>query len=212
MALTDNINDGFAALTNLVKSNERTISDNASMLPFKIGASWYKSGLYYDYMYPWSSGGLANTSPPDKQMLGVPLKILEDTTIKSLAIYCSTAQSGASCKLAIYDSTSDNSIGNLLFGSQTLDLSTTGIKSATCNITVKKGQIIWLASLGSATGTAASVQGINGNTNVRAFSGTSSPQYVSNPLFYKTGVTGLPTTAQAMTASGGVIPRVMFSV
>ena len=212
MALIDKINDGFAALTNLVKSNKVVIDDNVALLPFKIGASWYKSGLYYDYTYPWSSGGLVSTSPPDKQMQGVPIKILEDTTIKSLVVNCVTAQAGSTCKLGIYDSASDNTANNLLFSSQPLDLSTTGLKSAICDIVVQKGQVIWIVYLSLATGTAAKVNGINGNNNVRAFSGAPNPQYISSCLFYKNAVTDLPITAKAMDASGSATPRVMFSI
>ena len=212
MALIDNINEGFIALTNLVKSNKIAISDNTALLPFKIGASWYKTGLYYDYMFPWSSGGFSNVNIPNRQMIGVPIKILEDTTIKSLVVNCVTTQAWSTCKLGIYDSASDNTANNLLFGSQPLDLSTTGLKSATCNIVVQKGQVIWVVYLSLATGAASTVNGISGNNNVRAFSGTSSPQYPSSPLFYKNSVTDLPITSPGMLAGSGITPRVMFGV
>ena len=210
MALTDKINDGFIALTNLVKSNKVAISDNTALLPFKIGESWYKSGLYYDASYPFA-GNIVGNAPGNQLFIGIPFKVLEDMTIKTLSVYCVTAQVGATSKIAIYDSNSDNTINNLLFGSGPLNMSTTGAKVANCNVALKKGQVVYLTSLSLSTGTTATVSAL-GAINTKAFGGIYAQNVGLATSFYKTGVTDLPTTAKNMTLSYGVVPRVMFSV
>ena len=100
MALIDKINDGFVALTNLVKISRLAIADNKALLPQKIGASqkWYQSGLRHgaDYPYPYVASTLTTSSG---FQYFVPFTALEDATITALEVFCSTAQSNASVSL-----------------------------------------------------------------------------------------------------------------
>ena len=210
MALIDKINNGFITLTNLVKSNNVVIADNALLLPFKIGASWYKTGLYYDASYPFA-GNVITNAPINQLFVGMPFKVLEDMTIKTLSVYCITAQAAATSKIAIYDSNSDNTINNLLFSSGLLSMSTTGAKVANCNVSLKKGQVVYLMYLSLSTGATATVAALGG-TSTKAFGGMDAQNVGLSTTFYKTGVTDMPTTAGNMALSNGVTPRVMFSV
>ena len=148
MALTDKINDGFIALTNLVKSNRLATINNKLLLPRKIGASqrWYQSGLRHgaDYPYPY----LATTSSMvNGGQYFVPFTALEDATITGLEVHCTIAQANATVSLGIYASDSNNDLANPLFTSSPISCATTGAKNAPCNVQITKGMVYWLSAL-----------------------------------------------------------------
>lgn len=154
MALTDKINDGFVALTNLVKISRLAIADNEVMLPKKIGVAqkWYQSGLRHgaDYPYPYIASTLAANNG---FQYFVPFTALEDATITALEIYCTTAKSGASVSLGIYASDVNNDLSNPLFTSDPISCDTSGTKNAPCNVQIVKGKVYWLSSLSIGTPT-----------------------------------------------------------
>ena len=148
MALIDKINDGFIALTNLVKINKLAVADIRVLLPQKIGKAqkWYQSGLKHgaDYPYPYLPSTL--TGGNGAQYF-VPFTALEDATITALEINCTTAQSGATVSLGIYASDSNNDLSNPLFTSNQIDCSAVGAKNAPCNVSITKGKVYWLSSM-----------------------------------------------------------------
>lgn len=148
MTLIDKINDGFIALTNLVKSNRLATINNEVLLPRKIGASqrWYQSGLRHgaDYPYPYiaSSSTMGNGA-----QYFIPFTALEDATITRLEILCTAAQANATVSLGIYASDSNNDVANPLFTSSPIACSTTGTKNAPCMVQIEKGTVYWLSAL-----------------------------------------------------------------
>ena len=148
MALIDNINDGFIALVNLVKSNSLATSNNKVLLPQKIGASqrWYQSGLRHGADYPYPYIGSTGAATNGVQYF-IPFTALEDATITALEIQCSTAQANATVSLGIYASDNNNDVANPLFTSNPINCSTTGAKNAPCNVQITKGKVYWLSSL-----------------------------------------------------------------
>ena len=152
MALTDSINDGFIALTNLIKSVKLDTINSRVLLPPKIGASqrWYQSGLRHgaDYPYPYA---------PSTMTVGngiqyfVPFTALEDVTITGLEIQCITAQANATISLGIYASDSNNDVANPLFTSSPISCAAAVAKNAPCNVQITKGKVYWLSSLSIGT-------------------------------------------------------------
>ena len=152
MALIDNINDGFIALVNLVKSNSLATSNNEVLLPRKIGASqtWYQSGLRHGAEYPYPYIGSIGAATNGVQYF-IPFTALEDATITALEIQCSNAQANATVSLGIYASNSNNDLANPLFTSSPISCSTAGVKNAPCSVQITKGKVYWLSSLSIGT-------------------------------------------------------------
>ena len=210
MALTDKINDGFIALTNLVKSNRLATINNKVLLPRKIGASqrWYQSGLRHgaEYPYPYTA---STSAVVNGAQYFIPFTALEDATITALEIQCSNAQANATVSLGIYASDSNNDVASPLFTSNLIDCSTTGAKNAPCSVQIIKGDVYWLSSLSIGTPTfprttTDSLFQIKGSTTANT----------SSPIgYYTTGNTSMAQTAptnklDVVTA----VPRVLFIV
>ena len=91
--------------------NSLATINNKVLLPRKIGASqkWYQSGLRhsaeYPYPYTWSSGQFSSGA-----QYFMPFTALEDATITTLEINCTTAQANATTRLGIYASDSNNDV------------------------------------------------------------------------------------------------------
>lgn len=210
MALIDKINDGFVALTNLVKISRLAIVDNKVLLPQKIGASqrWYQSGLRHgaDYPYPYASSTL--TAGNGLQYF-VPFTALEDATITALEIYCTTAKNPSSVSLGIYASNSSNDLSNPLFTSSPIDCSTAGTKNATCNVQIKKGNVYWLSLM--ATGSPAFYR--NNSDFLRPIKGTISANQAQTIGYYTSGNTSMAQSAPTNKLDlNSPAPRVMFIV
>ena len=201
MALIDKINEGFVACTNLIK--------NSSVLnSIKIGAKWYQAGLYHGADYPRPYNPTTMTTLNQYQFW-IPFVALEDATINSLAIQCTTASSGATVSLGIYASDSNNDLANAIFTSSPISCATTGAKTAPCNISIQKGKVYWLSSL--TIGTPAfyrsysdSMQSIKGSTTA----GT--PNTIGYAI---ANMTTMPVTPPANKVDrNSAVPRVAFSV
>ena len=210
MALTDKINDGFIALTNLVKSNSLATIDNKVLLPQKIGAAqkWYRSGLRHgaDYPYPYV---ISTLTASNGFQYFVPFTALEDATITALEIYCSTAKSPSSVSLGIYASDSNNDVANPLFTSNTIDCSTTGVKNATCNVQITKGNVYWLSSM--VIGTPAFYR--NNSDFLRPIKGNITAIQAPIIGYYTTGNSSMVQSAPTNKIDlSNVAPRVMFIV
>lgn len=124
------------------------VSDISVLLPRKIGTSqkWYQSGLRHgaDYPYPYSISSSAFTGGVQ---YFIPFTALEDATITSLEVQCSTSQANTTVSLGIYASDSYNDVADPLFTSSPISCATTGAKNAPCNVQIKKGEVYWLSSL-----------------------------------------------------------------
>ena len=178
MALIDKINDGFIALTNLVKSNGLATINNEVLLPRKIGASqrWYQSGLRHGADYPHQYIQ-ERTAALNGVQYFVPFTALEDATITALEIQCTKAIANSTISLGIYASDSNNDLANPLFTSSPISCDATGPKNAPCNVQIEKGKIYWLSSL------------------------SVGPTTSGMPVFHRNGVDSLPPIKGATTAS-----------
>ena len=209
MALTDSINDGFIALTNLIKSVKLDTINSRVLLPPKIGASqkWYQSGLRHgaDYPYPYVS---STASVSNGTQYFVPFTALEDATITALEIYCSTLQTNATISLGIYTSDSNNDVANPLFTSEPIACSATGAKNAPCNVQIKKGKVYWLSSL--SIGTPAFHR--NNTDSLFPIKGSSAATQAPIIGYYTTGNTSMAQSAPTKKIDLSIVPRVMFVV
>ena len=263
MALIDKINDGFVAVTNLVKSNTlalanhlridvsqglntaqqeqgRTnlglgavaiqntvpvanggtgattlvaaqdmlgVTDNKVLDPIKIGAKWYRAGLYHGADYPRQYNPTTMTAL-NKYQFWIPFVALEDAVINSLAIQCTTAVASSTVQLGLYSSDANNDLSNAIFISDAISCATTGAKTAPCNIAIRKGKVYWLSSL--TIGTPAfyrsysdSLQAIKGSTTA----GT--PNTIGYAI---ANMTTMPVTPPSNKVDrNGTVPRVTFS-
>lgn len=210
MALIDKINDGFVALTNLVKISRLAIADNKVLLPQKIGASqrWYQSGLRYgvDYPYPYVSSTLTGSNG---FQYFVPFTALEDATITALEIYCTTPRSPSSVSLGIYASDINNDLSNPLFTSSSIDCSTAGAKNASCNVQITKGKVYWLSSMVIGSPAFSS----NNRDFLRPIKGAVSAIQAQIIGYYTNGNTSMAQSAPTNKFDwNGGTPRVLFIV
>ena len=210
MTLTDKINDGFIALTNLIKSAKLDTINNAVLLPRKIGASqrWYQSGLGHgaDYPYPYLATTLISINGGQ---YFVPFTALEDATITALEIQCTAGIANSTVGLGIYASDSNNDLANPLFTSSPISCATTGIKNTPCNVQIKKGGVYWLSSL--SIGSPAFHR--NATDSLFPIKGTITAAQSAIIGYYTTGNTSMAKSAptnklDVVTA----VPRVMFVV
>ena len=208
MALTDKINDGFIALTNLVKSNRLATINNKVLLPRKIGEKWYRSGLRHSAEYPYPYTASTGTVVNGAQYF-IPFTALEDATITRLEINCITAQANATVSLGIYASDSDNDLANPLFTSSPISCSTTGVKNAPCSVQITKGKVYWLSSLSIGT---PAFHRIDPSTLFPIKGGATA----SDPVtigYYTSGNTSMAQTAPLIKLDVvTAVPRVLFIV
>ena len=209
MALIDKINDGFIALTNLIKSVKLDTIDSRVLLPPKIGESqkWYQSGLRHgaDYPYPYVASTI---TVGNGVQYFVPFTALENATITALEINCSTAQAYATVNLGIYESDSNNNLSNKLFTSEPIACSTTGAKNAPCNVQITKGRVYWLSSL--AIGTPAFHR--NNTDSLFPIKGSSIASQAPIIGYYTAGNTSMVQSAPTKKLDISNAPRVMFVV
>ncbi len=209
MALIDKINDGFAALTNLVKSNKLAIADNKVLLPKKIGAAqkWYQRGLRHgaDYPRPYA---ISATSVMNGGQYFIPFTALEDAVITALEIQCTTAQANATVSLGIYTSDSNNDIANPLFTSSPISCGTIGAKNTLCNVKITKGKVYWLSALpiGSTS--------FHRNTTDSLFplKGAATASQAAAIGYYTTANTSMAQSTPTNKIEVNYAPRVMFVV
>lgn len=189
-------------------SNNSGNSGNSDFFPRKIGASqrWYQSGLRHgaDYPYPYAMSSSGYTSGVQ---YFIPFTALEDATIITLEIQCTTAQANATVSLGIYASDSNNDVADPLFTSAPISCNATGAKNASCNVQIKKGGVYWLSSLPIGT------LNFHRNTTDSLFpiKGSTSANSMATIGYYTTSNTNMtqsaPTSKADITSSA---PRVLF--
>lgn len=94
-----------------------------------------------------------------------------DISLNQLLINCTTAVAAAQAKLLVYASDANARADALILETGTLDLSTTGQKTATVSLTLKKGEVYWFGIRHSSTATVSSwattsTPDINGGTAI----------------------------------------------
>ena len=201
MALIDKINDGFVAVTNLIKSN-------SLLNPIKIGAKWYQAGLYHGADYPRQYNPTTMTALNQYQFW-VPFIALEDAVINSLAIQCTGASASSTVQLGLYASDSNNDLADALFISDAISCATTGIKSAPCNVVIQKGKVYWLSSL--TIGTPQFYR--NFSDDLQQIKGGSSAGQPNVIGYAVANMTTMPVTPPSNKVDrNGAVPRVAFTV
>ena len=206
MTLIEQLNAVIIAIAKDISNNSGN-SDISVLLPRKIGA-WYRSGLRHgaEYPYPYVASSGAYTSG---MQFFVPFTALEDATIKSLEIYCSTAQANATVRLGIYASDTNNDVANPLFTSNPIACSATGAKNAPCNVQITKGKVYWLSSL--PIGTPAPNFHRNNIDSLFAIKGSTSAAQSAIVGYYTTGNTNMTqSTPTNKLDINGSMPRVLF--
>ena len=209
-------NGGTGATTLAGAQTALGIVDNSSLLPLlpllpqKIGSAqkWYRKDLRYgaDYPYPYV---MTTVTASNGVQYFVPFTALEDATITALEIWCSAAQSTASVSLGIYVSDSNNDLSSPLFTSNKIDCSTTGAKSAPCNVQITKGMVYWLSSM--VIGTPAFCR--NFNDSLRPIKGNTASNQSAIIGYYTTNNTSMVQSAPTnMVDLATAVPRVVFVV
>ena len=214
MDLIDKINDGFIALTNLVKSNGLATINNEVLLPRKIGASqrWYQSGLRHGADYPRLYIHERTAALNGRQYF-VPFTALEDATITALEIQCSTAVANSTISLGIYASDSNNDLANPLFTSSPISCAATGPKNAPCNVQIEKGKVYWLSSLSVNPPSGRPVFSRNGLDSLPPIKGATTALQTTVIGYYTENNTSMTQSAPTNKFDlVDALPRVMFIV
>ena len=132
---------------------QRQATDNAALLPPFFHTAWYKSGLYYDAVYPYYT-----TIAPTTGAIGVlyfnKRKILDDATFNELSVNVTTAAASSNVFYGVYASGA-NGLPTTLLASGSASGESTGVKSTAVTLALTKGQVVWDAVL--ATGVAPSL-------------------------------------------------------
>ena len=200
MALIDKINDGFITSTNLIKNN-------SLFNPIKIGAKWYKTGLYHGAEYPRQYSPATMTAL-NKYQFWVPFTALEDAVISSLATQCTSALASSTVQLGLYASDANNDLSNALFISGAISCDTTGVKTAPCNIAIQKGKVYWLSSL--TIGTPAFYR--NFSDDLQSIKGGALAGQANVIGYAAANMTTMPVTPPTNKVDrNGLVPRVAFS-
>lgn len=158
---------------------QRQATDNAALLPPPFNTAWYRSGLYYDAVYPHytiiaPTTGALNTLYLNKR------KILDDVTFDEMSVNVTAAVAGSTVSYGIYASDA-NGLPSTLLASGSSSGATTGVKSTPVTITLTKGQVVWDAVL--ATG---------GTPNLTAF----------QPIFQDGALTPIANGSVALAIGG----------
>ena len=188
--------------------NNLAAINNKVLLPRKIGESqkWYQSGLRYSaeypYPYTWSAGQFSSGA-----QYFMPFTALEDATITTLEINCTTAQANATTRLGIYASDSNNDVAAPLFTSDPISCSTPGTKNASCNVQIVKGKVYWLSILPIGTLYFYRI----GQDSLFIIKGSTSASSMATNGYYTINNTSMTKSAPISKLDNyGSLPRVMF--
>ena len=202
------IANGGTGVTTLSEAQEALgVNDNKILNPIKIGARWYRSGLYHaaDYPRPYNPTTMAALNG---YQMWTPFIALEDATINSLAIQCSGAVASSTVTLGVYASDSNNDLANALFISGAISCATTGAKTAPCNIAIQKGKVYWLSSL--TIGTPSFYR--NYSDSLQAIKGAVNAGQANIIGYAVANMTTMPVTPPSNKVDrNGAVPRVAFS-
>jgi hypothetical protein len=146
-----------------VGSNGQVLkADSAEALGVKWAAEATGGGapkVYVSGRYIFSDAVTANGTTGDQSLdrtiaYAFPVWITSAVTIDEMGVHCGSAVAGATCKVAIYSSDGSNLPDSRLALSASLDLSTTGAKTAAVSQSLTAGTMYWLVvkGTGSANG------------------------------------------------------------
>ena len=120
-------------------------TDNAALLPPLFDTAWYKTGYYYDAVYPYFT-----TISPTTGGVGVlylcKRKIVDDVTFDELSVNVTTAAAGSTVFYGVYASDASGLPSKLLVSGEASG-DTTGVKSTAVTLNLAKGQMVWDAYL-----------------------------------------------------------------
>jgi len=120
-------------------------TDNAALLPSFFDTAWYKTGYYYDAVYPYYT-----TISPTTGTVGVlylnKRKILDDVTFNQLSVNVTIAAASSNVFYGVYASDA-NGLPSTLLASGSASSETTGLKSTAVTLALTKGQVVWDAYL-----------------------------------------------------------------
>ena len=203
------IANGGTGVTTLSEAQEALgVKDNKILNPIKVGARWYKAGLYHGADYPRQYNP-TTMAALNQYQFWVPFIALEDAVINSLAIQCTTAVASSTVQLGIYASNSNNDLANALFISGAISCATTGVKSAPCDIAITKGNVYWLSSL--TIGTPQFYR--NFSDNLQSIKGGAVAGQANVIGYAVANMTTMPVTPPSNKVDrNGAVPRVAFTV
>lgn len=182
---------------------QRQATDNSALLPPSFDTSWYKTGYYYDAVYPYYT-----IVSPTTGAVGVlyfnKRKILDDVTFNQLSVNVTAAAASSTVFYGVYASDA-NGLPSTLLASGSASSETTGVKSTAATLALTKGQVVWDAYLN--TGAAVSVTAFQPIFQ----GGTGSPTANGAVALTRSTQTSLPADASGLTfglLTTSRIPRV----
>ena len=120
-------------------------TDNAALLPLSFDTSWYKTGLYYDAVYPYYTT-ISTTTGGVGTLYFNKRKILNDVTFNELSVNVTTAAAGSTVFYGVYASDASGLPSKLIVSGEASG-DTTGVKSTAATLALTKGQVVWDAYL-----------------------------------------------------------------
>lgn len=188
---------GDTILAGIGKLQAQT-TNNTVTSPTIFDSYAYKTGYYYDAMYPHYS--VVTTAIGTAGVLHLTKrKILSDVTFNEISVNVTSASAGQ-VYYGVYASDAAGKPTTLL-ASGTAAASTTGVKATAVSLALKKGDIVWEAYL--ATGTQPTLNSLTPLFCDGALTATS--QGVGT--LTKAGQTGLPANAST-TANTPAVPKI----
>ena len=179
-------------------------TDNAALLPPLFDTAGYKTGLYYDAVYPYYT-----TITPNTSVVGVlywcKRKILDNVTFDELSVNVTTAAASSSVSYGVYASDASGLPSKLLVSGEASG-DTTGVKSTAATLNLAKGQVVWDAYLN--TGAAVAVTAFQPIFK----GGAVSPTVNGTTILTRSGQTSLPADASVIGAFSrsvtSLLPRI----
>jgi len=181
------------------------IADNAALLPPPFDTSWYKTGYYYDAVYPYYTTIASRAALSLDTLYLCKRKILDDVTFNELSVNVTTEAASSNVFYGVYASDASG-LPSTLLASGSASGATTGVKSTAITLALTKGQVVWDAYLntGAGVGMTAFQHIFQGGALNAAANGT--------VLLNRTGHTSLPDDASVGGAfaqlASARIPRV----
>ena len=183
---------------------QRQATDNAALLPPFFETAWYKSGLYYDAVYPYFTT-ISPTTGGGGVLYWCKRRILDDVTFDELSVNVTTAAASSSVSYGVYASDASGLPSKLLVSGEASG-DTTGVKSTAVTLNLAKGQVVWDAYLntGAAVGVTAFQPIFKG--------GAVNPTANGTTILTRSGQTSLPADASVIGAfsrsTTTLLPRV----
>lgn len=155
-----------------------------------------KTGRYYG---PYITGGTVTTQSvaAANSLRAFPFFVPKTAKFDRIALRVTTAGTGTTprARLGIYEDLNDGTLypGALVLDAGEVNVSTTGLKEITIDVTLKGGKLYWLVMLGQDT-TSMVVAAIPAADSIATFLG------------FDNGLTGTPYLGYAVTQTYGALP------